>query len=153
MNIYSKLNIISEVEDYFNNNEDYLTNALDTLLNIRKDGVQYEIHSRFNELELRDIRGNSIPIEEYPKAVYRLARLLALLNYGHSEGETTYFILDIFFNKDNDGEDVSFITLCQDVSATVGWISETYGYEANEANVLDLISMLKHLHLEFSRLI
>lgn len=153
MNIYSKLNIISDVEDYFNNNEDYLTTALDVLLNIRKDDIQYEIHSRFNELELRDIRGKSTPIKEYPKAVYRLARLLALLNYSTAEGHSSYFILDIFFNKDNDGEDVSFITLCQDVSTTVGWISETYGYEANESNVLNLISILKHLHLEFSRLI
>ena len=152
MNIYSKLNIIAEVEDYFNNNEDYFMNALNLLLNIRKDGVQYEIRAKFKEVELCDIRNESIQIKEYPEAVYRLARLLALLRYSCSEGETTYFVLDVFFNKDNDGEDVSFITLCQDVSTTVGWISETYGYEADESNVLDLISMLKHLHLEFSRL-
>lgn len=153
MNPYNKLSVIAEVEDYFGYNEEELRDALCTLLTIWKDDIQYKIRNRRNELELCTIRNECSEIKEYPKSVYRLARLLTLLEYSESEGETSYFILNIFFNKDNDGEDVSFLTLCQDVADTVDWVSETYGYEIAGSNILELIGIFKRLHLEFSKLI
>jgi len=150
-NLYNKLSVIAEVEDYFGYHEDDLRNALDTLLTVKKDGTEYEIISSFKELALCTIRGERIEIKEFPEAVYRLARLWTLLEYSESEGETSYFILDIFFNKENEG--VSFITLCQDVSTTIDWISETYNHEVEDSTVQELVGIFKRLHLEFSRLI
>ena len=137
-NLYNKLSVIAEVEDYFGYHEDDLRRTLSALLSIR-------------ELALCNVRGERIEIEEFSDAVYRLARLLTLLEYSESEGETSYFILDIFFNKENEG--VSFITLCQDVSTAVDWISETYNHEVEDSTVQELVGIFKRLHLEFSRLI
>nr|DAX22412.1 MAG TPA: hypothetical protein [Bacteriophage sp.] len=150
-NLYNKLRVIAEVEDYFGYHEDDLRNSLDALLTVKKDGTEYEIISSFKELALCNIRGERIEIKEFPEAVYRLARLWTLLEYSESEGETSYFILDIFFNKENEG--VSFITLCQDVSTAVDWISETYNHEVEDSIVQELVGIFKRLHLEFSRLI
>lgn len=150
-NLYNKLSVIAEVEDYFGYHEDDLRRTLSALLSIKKDGARYEIESSLRELALCNVRGERIEIEEFSDAVYRLARLLTLLEYSESEGETTYFILDIFFNKENEG--VSFITLCQDVSTAVDWISETYNHEVEDSTVQELVGIFKRLHLEFSRLI
>ena len=46
-NLYNKLRVIAEVEDYFGYHEDDLRNSLDALLTVKKDGTEYEIISSF----------------------------------------------------------------------------------------------------------
>ena len=149
---YSKLAEVAQIESSFDDYAQDILDLLEDLLSIVKDGDTYEFKTTSNRLVLSNFKGHEESVDSYTKSLYRLCRLKSLIRYSFSEGASSLCVLDIFFNDDFPGEDVTFLTLCQDVLDVVGWITKEYDYSVNESNAKVLINLFDCFSKAFDKL-
>lgn len=149
---YSKLAEIAQIESSFDDYASDILDLLEDLLSITKDGDTYEFKTTINGLALSNFKGREEPVESYTKSLYRLCRLKALIRYSFAEGASSLCVLDVFFNDNFPGEDVTFLTLCQDVLDVVDWIAKEYDYGVNESNAKVLINLFDCFSKAFDKL-
>ena len=149
---YSKLAEVAQIESSFDDYAQDILDLLEDLLSIVKDGDTYEFKTTTSGLVLSNFKGHEESVDSYTKSLYRLCRLKSLIRYSFSEGASSLCILDIFFNDDFPGEDVTFLTLCQDVLDVVDWIAKEYDYSVNESNAKVLINLFECFSKAFDKL-
>ena len=149
---YSKLAEIAQIESSFDDYAQDILDLLEDLLSIVKDGDTYEFKTTANGLVLSNFKGHEETVESYTKSLYKLCRLKALIRYSFAEGASSFCVLDVFFNDDFPGEDVTFLTLCQDVLDVVDWIAKEYDYSVNESNARVLINLFDCFSKAFDKL-
>lgn len=149
---YSKLAEIAQIESSFDDYASDILDLLEDLLSITKDGDTYEFKTTINGLALSNFKGREETVESYTKSLYKLCRLKALIRYSFAEGASSLCVLDVFFNDDFPGEDVTFLTLCQDVLDVVDWIAKEYDYSVNESNARVLINLFDCFSKAFDKL-
>lgn len=149
---YSKLAEVAQIESSFDDYAQDILDLLEDVLSIVKDNKIYEFKTRPDGLVLSSIKEPDEPLKSYPGSLYKLCRLKALIRYSFSEGASTLCVLDVFFNDNFPDEDVTFLTLCQDVLDVVDWIAKEYDYSANEANAKVLINLFECFSKAFDKL-
>ncbi len=149
---YSKLAEVAQIESSFDDYAQDILDLLEDLLSIVKDGDTYEFKTTTSGLVLSNFKGHEESVDSYTKSLYRLCRLKSLIRYSFSEGASSLCILDIFFNDDFPGEDVTFLTLCKDVLDVVDWITKEYDYSVNESNAKVLINLFECFSKAFDKL-
>lgn len=149
---YPKLAEIAQIESSFDDYAQDILDLLEDVLSIVKDNKIYEFKTRPDGLVLSSIKEPDKPLKSYPGSLYKLCRLKALIRYSFSEGVSTLCILDVFFNDNFPNEDVTFLTLCQDVLDVVDWIAKEYDYSVNESNARVLINLFDCFSKAFDKL-
>jgi hypothetical protein len=148
---YSKLAEVAQIESSFDDYAQDILDLLEDLLSIVKDGDTYEFKTTANGLVLSNFKGHEEQVKS-SKSLYKLCRLKALIRYSFAEGASSLCVLDVFFNDDFPGEDVTFLTLCQDVLDVVDWIAKEYDYSVNESNAKVLINLFECFSKAFDKL-
>lgn len=149
---YSKLAEVAQIESSFDDYAQDILDLLEDLLSIVKDNKAYEFKTRPDGLVLSSIKEPDEPLKSYPSSLYKLCRLKALIRYSFTEGASSLCVLDVFFNDNFPNEDVTFLTLCQDVLDVVDWIAKEYDYSVNESNAKVLINLFECFSKAFDKL-